>query len=71
MTLTQAQTKLDALFALKTDISLRRVSFSDRNIEFSSAKELMDQINYWQRIVSTLQRKAAGRSKHSFGVATF
>lgn len=76
ITLTTAQTNLDAW--VTADAALAEAqSYSittgggSRTLTRSNAKEVRDQINYWQRIVNELTAKAAG-SKTSFAaVAKF
>jgi hypothetical protein len=69
-TLAQAQAQLDALLAAQVT-NLRSVSIGGRSVSYASAQEMIDAINYWERRVSELSRKAAGMSRHGYSVADF
>lgn len=68
ITLTQAQTKLNALLAASAGETLT-VRFGDRSVTYRSAQELQEQINYWARLVTELRRTAVGASRHGYAVA--
>lgn len=76
ITLTQAQTNLDALLTAQANFTgVERVVFQStsgrREKQFTSLDELTRAINYWSRMVAQLERRAAGRSKHGFSLADF
>lgn len=67
----QAQAKLDALMAASNSGAMS-VRYGDRQVvNFASRKEMLDEINYWSRIVSGFQRVAQGESRHGFALASF
>jgi hypothetical protein len=74
ITLADAQTILNAhVEALKCDPvgMLGSVTIGGRTVTYKSAEELMQTINYWSRIVATLQRRAAGGSRHGYLLPNF
>lgn len=64
ITLEQAQAKLDELLAVQLSGFLS-VSINGRSYSFRSFDEIAAQINYWNRIICRLQRKAAGQVGYS------
>ncbi len=57
LTLTQAQTALDAWIA--ADLSVAKgqsYSMNGRTLTLSNAKEIREQIQYWERRVSTFEQ---------------
>lgn len=74
ITLTDAQAILDVLVeAQKCEGAGYIGSFTvgGHSVSFKSGAELIDQINYWSRIVASLQRRAAGQSRHGYFVPNF
>lgn len=73
ITLAQAQANLDALMAAQAGnpSGLRTVSIGGRSVSYASAQEMLEAINYWTRMVNTLQRRAAGGPRHGYSVADF
>lgn len=73
ITLAQAEEILDSLVeaSLAGVSEFQSVSIAGRTVTYSNAADLQGRINYWQRIVNGLKRKAAGGRKHSFAVADF
>lgn len=70
ITQAQAQAQLDAL--LEAQLSNRlSVSVAGRTVTFRTAKDLIEAINYWSRILSDLRRVAAGGQRHGFSAANF
>ena len=70
ITLEQAQAQLSALMAAQAS-NLRTVSIAGRSVSYASAGEMIEAINYWTRMVSKLQRQAAGVSRHGYSLADF
>jgi multidrug resistance efflux pump len=70
ITLAQAQAQLDALMAAQATSTLT-VRYADRSITYREAQDIIDQINYWTRLVTELQRTARGASRHGYAVADF
>lgn len=70
ITLEQAQAQLAALMSAQAS-NLRTVSIGGRSVSYASAGEMIEAINYWMRMVNTLQRKADGVSRHGYSVADF
>lgn len=70
ITLAEAQAKLDALKAAQAGETLT-VRYGDRSITYRAAQEIIEQINYWARVVTELQRTAVGASRHGYAVADF
>lgn len=68
ITLETAQTHLDALLAAQAS-NMASVSIGGRSYSFRSSADLIEAINYWQRIIAGFQRKTAGQSRHGFSVA--
>lgn len=68
ITLAQAQAKLTALLTAQDNDTLT-VRFGDRSVTYRSAQEMREQVNYWARLVTELQRQAVGASRHGFSVA--
>jgi hypothetical protein len=74
ITLADAQTILTKLIeAQKANPSgtIGSVQIGTRSVTFRSAADVIELINYWQRMVATLSRAAAGRPRHGRSVATF
>lgn len=74
ISLADAQSTLDALIeAQKCDPigALGSVSINGRTVTYKDSKDLIEQINYWSRIVAGLQRTAAGASRHGFVLPNF
>lgn len=70
MTLEQAQAQLDALLAAQAS-NLRSVSIAGRSVSYASTQEMIDAINYWERRVNELSRRAAGINRQGYSVADF
>lgn len=70
ITTTQAQANLDALLAASAS-GMLSVRIGERSVTYRSMDELLSAIRFWQAKLAELQRKAAGGSRHSFGVASF
>lgn len=70
ITLAQAQSNLDALLAASANNELM-VRFGDRSVTYRSAKDITDQIAFWNRMVIQLTRTAAGGTRHGYSVADF
>lgn len=69
-----AQSILDALIQAQINDpagAIGSISVAGRTVTYKSGAELIQQINYWQRIVSGFQRKTAGMSRHSFVLPNF
>lgn len=70
ITLEQAQAQLDALLAAQVGMTLT-VSIGGRSVSYRSMSEMIDAVNYWQRIVLQLSRKASKQSTTSYRLADF
>lgn len=70
ITLTQAQAQLNALLEVQTG-SMQSVSIGGRSYSMRSLSELTEAINYWQRVVSQLERQRDGVSRHGYATADF
>lgn len=70
ITLAEAQAKLAALKASSASETLT-VRYADRMITYRTAQEIIEQINYWARVVTELQRTAMGASRHGYATADF
>lgn len=70
ITLEQAQAKLDALMEAQASETLM-VRFGERSVTYRTGQEIIDQINYWSRVVTELRRVASGASRHGYAVADF
>ena len=73
ITLSIAQQILDGLLAVQLGGagSVKSFTIGDRTVSYQDAADLLKQINYWQRVVSDLQRSAAGAPRHGRSRATF
>lgn len=71
ITLEQAQAQLTAMLAAQSAGNLRSISINGRTTTFATSAEFIDQLNYWTRMVTEFQRRAAGRSRHGFAGASF
>lgn len=70
ISLEQAQAQLDALLAAKAS-NMLTVSIGGRSVTYRSAADVLEQINYWTRVIAGLKRQASGLSRHGFSVAGF
>lgn len=70
ITQAQAQANLDALLLAQSS-NMLSVSISGRSVTYRSTKDLTEAINYWQRVLHGLMRKAVGQSRHSMSAAAF
>jgi hypothetical protein len=70
ITLEQAQAQLDALLAAESG-NMLTVSIGGRTVTYDTAEQRTAQVNYWQRVVAGLKRKAGGLSHHGMSVARF
>ena len=70
ITLAQAQAQLDALMTAQSGNTLT-VRFGERSVTYRTATEIIEQINYWSRLVTELSRTAMGASRHGYAVADF
>ena len=70
ITLEQAQAQLTALLGAQAS-NLRTVSIGGRSVSYASAGEMIEAINYWTRMVNTLQRQSDGIARHGYSVADF
>jgi hypothetical protein len=68
LTLETAQAHLDKLLEAQAS-NMASVSIGGRSYSFRSSADLIEAINYWQRVIAGFQRKAAGQSRHGFSVA--
>lgn len=68
ITLAQAQAQLDALLEMQAT-GMSSMSIGGRSYSFHSLSDMIEAINYWQSVVSQLQRVAAGGPRHDFAVA--
>jgi hypothetical protein len=71
ITLEQAQAQLAAMLAAQSSGNLRSITINGRTTTFATSAEFLEQLNYWVRMVSDLQRRAAGRSRHGYVGASF
>jgi hypothetical protein len=71
ITLAQAQAQLAAMLAAQSSGNFRSVSIGGRTITYATAQEFQSQITFWARMVSELERKAAGLSRHGHSLADF
>jgi IS5 family transposase len=64
MTLSEAQTQLDAWLAASLAVSRNQsYSIGDRNLNRANASEIQDQIKFWEGRVNMMTRRQRGRSK--------
>lgn len=70
ITIEQARAQLAALLAAQGS-NLRTVTIAGRSVTYATGQEMIDAANYWARIVTDLERKAAGRSRHGYAAASF
>lgn len=70
ITQAQAQAQLDALLAAQTN-NLLSISIGGRTVTYRTAKDLLEAINYWSRVLAGIQRNAAGQSRHGMSAASF
>lgn len=76
VTLQQTETILAQLIAaLESFDGLLEMTYQDGNVRrtlrLASLKEIRDEIEYWSRHKSKLQRQAAGGQSNDFAVADF
>lgn len=50
---------------------LLSISIAGRTVTYASAGEFQKALDYWLRMVTQLERKAAGLSRHGYAVADF
>ena len=70
ITLSQAQTNLDALMTASAS-GMLSVRIGERSISYRSMDEMLKAIAFWRAEVARMQRVAAGGPRHNFGVASF
>lgn len=64
ITLAQAQTQLDAWLAASTAVSgAQSYEIGDRKLTRADARDIRENIDYWQSKVSQLSTQAAGRGR--------
>ncbi len=64
ITLAQAQAQLDTWLAASTAVSgAQSYEISDRKLTRADAREIRENIDYWQSKVSQLSTQAAGRGR--------
>jgi hypothetical protein len=68
--LDQAQQQLDALLAAQAN-NMLIVSIGGRSVTYRDMAQVLEGINYWQRVVAGLKREAAGGSRHGMSVVSF
>jgi hypothetical protein len=71
ITLEQAQAQLAAMLAAQSAGNLRSITINGRTTTFATTAEFLEQLNYWVRMVTEFQRRAAGRSRHGYAGASF
>ena len=71
ITLAQARAQRDALLASQAAGSLQSISIHGRTVTYASAAEFQEQLNWWIRVVSELERVASGRNRHGVSHADF
>lgn len=71
ITITQAREMVAALMAAQMSGMVRSISYKGRTIQYQSAQEYQAALDYWLRMVTQLERKAAGLSRHGYAVADF
>lgn len=70
MTLTEAQTMLDAAKSAYTDaLAGKAVSYNDRAVTRQDIKMLSEEIDKWTRIVDSLTRRAQGQTAGNIRIA--
>jgi len=72
ITLEKAQAALDALVAAQIESAgTASVSIDGKTVTYSSLADIIEGINYWQGVVTRLQRIGAGGSSLGYSVASF
>jgi hypothetical protein len=70
-TLAQAQAQLDALLSSQAAGGVLSITIHGRTVTYASMVDMQKAIDYWTRVITGLERKAAGLSRHGYSVADF
>ncbi len=71
ITLQQARDMVAALMAAQSTGTFQSVSYKGRTITYKSAQDTQAALDYWIRMVTQMERRAAGMGRSGISVADF